>query len=164
MERGATIRKQALLVPLAIALSLVVSCVKQDANATPDFDSLLHPDQSHRQEEIIPIKKSKHVELERPTLQKVLDDGFGQFLSTIKVEPHFENQIFDGWEIVLTPYRTFDLQAGDIVKSINGASIERPAQAFSVWKSLETTNTIALDIEREGLPLNLLILIKDNPT
>jgi hypothetical protein len=81
--------------------------------------------------------------LRRAAIVRVVDRGLGQWLSQVRVAPARSGRKFTGWEIrELYPddpcYRAVDLQAGDVVTRVNGASLEKPDQANQVFQGLRT--------------------------
>ena len=138
----------------------MTSCLKEQNNPTPDFDLLLgeKPSQSFKEP---PQKRYKRMVISRQALKSTIDSGFGRFLGNIEVDPHFYQDQFAGWKILRTPYASFDMRPGDIVKSVNGSSVERPNQAFELWESLAKANTIAFVIERRGEAIELTLDVAD---
>ena len=137
-----------------------LSCTKQQNTSSPDFDPLLegYPSQTKSPPK---TKRFKNLVISRQALVNTINTGFGAFLGNIEIDPYFHHKQFAGWTILYTPYRSFDLQAGDIVKSVNGSSVERPKQAFELWQSLAETETIAFVIERQGQPVELTLSVSD---
>ncbi len=72
----------------------------------------------------------------------------------IKMNPKSERGRFVGYEV--SPGRDralFDqvgLMSGDIVTAVNGIQLDTPAKGLNVLRSLQTANSVRLDIKRNG--------------
>ncbi len=93
--------------------------------------------------------------LRRRTLDAALADSPGRFLQHVDVEPHFKNGRFAGWRLnALFPgdprLDGVDLQAGDVVLSVNGVTLEQPDDLARLWQALRGTDALDIAIERRG--------------
>ena len=104
--------------------------------------------------------------LRRAAIVRVVDRGLGQWLSQVRVAPARSGRKFTGWEIrELYPdnpcYRAVDLQAGDVVTRVNGASLEKPDQANQVFQGLRTAPGLDIELMRQGVPRRVSLAIVD---
>jgi hypothetical protein len=104
--------------------------------------------------------------LRRKAVVRVVDRGLGQWLSQVKVSPARTGRRFTGWEIQqLYPddpcYRVVDLQAGDVVTRVNGASLEKPDQANKVFQGLRAAPALDIELLRQGVPRRVSLTIAD---
>jgi general secretion pathway protein C len=104
--------------------------------------------------------------LRRAAVVRVVDRGLGQWLSQVRVAPARSGRKFTGWEIrELYPddpcYRAVDLQAGDVVTRVNGASLEKPDQADQVFQGLRTAPRLDIELVRQGVPRRVSLAIVD---
>ena len=104
--------------------------------------------------------------LRRAAIVRVVDRGLGQWLSQVRVAPARSGRKFTGWEIrQLYPddpcYRAVDLQAGDVVTRVNGASLEKPDQANQVFQGLRTAPGLDIELMRQGVPRRVSLAIVD---
>ncbi len=104
--------------------------------------------------------------LRRAAIVRVVDRGLGQWLSQVRVAPARTGRKFTGWEIrELYPddpcYRAVDLQAGDVVTRVNGASLEKPDQANQVFQGLRTAPGLDIELLRQGVPRRVSLAIVD---
>jgi len=91
----------------------------------------------------------------RAELDQVLSGSPGTFLQHVDSEPRFQSGKFAGWRLVAffpgdARFAGVDLRAGDVVKRVNGNTVERPEQLMQVWQELRTSNELVVDIERDG--------------
>lgn len=102
----------------------------------------------------------------RAALVAVLDAAPGRFLAHVDTEPHFVQGRFHGWMLASffpgdTRFDEVDLQAGDVVLSVNGRSIERPDQLMQVWDAMRRERALIIVVERDGVPRQLRYEILD---
>jgi len=81
----------------------------------------------------------------------------------IKMNPKSERGKFIGYEVKPGRDRAlFDrvgLMSGDIVTSVNGIQLDTPAKGLNVLRSLQTANSVRLDIKRNGRSQSLDVSI-----
>jgi len=81
----------------------------------------------------------------------------------IKMSPKSERGRFIGYEVKPGRDRAlFDrvgLMSGDIVTSVNGIQLDTPAKGLNVLRSLQTANSVRLDIKRNGRSQSLNVSI-----
>jgi general secretion pathway protein C len=104
--------------------------------------------------------------ISRAELRTELARGVGRFLQNVKVEAVLSHGHFVGWRVVtLFPKRpevhVQILKPGDVVRRVNGASIERPEVFASVFEELQNAKELVLEIERDGQPSTLHYDIND---
>jgi hypothetical protein len=73
---------------------------------------------------------------------------------------------FVGWRLASMPktWDGFGVQPGDVVTKVNGASVERPDEFWTVWVGLADAKEIRIDLERDGKPQVATILVAGAPT
>jgi type II secretory pathway component PulC len=106
--------------------------------------------------------------VDRNELVAVLDEGPGNFLSGVQVEPYFRDERFAGWEIIsfwpaAPRYASVDLRRGDIITKVNGKEIKRPKQLSSLWSELRDAAAIEVDGLRDGAPFVLRFQVVGGP-
>jgi general secretion pathway protein C len=104
--------------------------------------------------------------LRRSAVARVVDRGLGQWLSQVEVKPQRSGRKFTGWQVVqLYPddpcYRAVDVQRGDVVTRVNGASLEKPDQANQVFQKLRTAPALEIDLLRQGVARRVSLTIVD---
>ena len=104
--------------------------------------------------------------LRRAAVARVVDRGLGQWLAQVKVEPLRSGRKFAGWQVVqLYPddpcYRAVDVQRGDVVTRVNGASLEKPDQANKVFQGLRTAPGLEIELLRQGVARRVSLTIAD---
>lgn len=72
----------------------------------------------------------------------------------LRVDPANENGKFIGFKLSAgqdpSLMAQFDLQAGDILTSVNGIELDSPLKGFSIVQQLSTANQLTLQILRQG--------------
>jgi type II secretory pathway component PulC len=91
----------------------------------------------------------------RAALKAELDRGIGRFLQQVRAEPVISRGRFLGWRLMtLFPsrgdVRVQAIKPGDVVRRVNGQSVERPEDFKALWDSLATAPHLTLEIERDG--------------
>jgi hypothetical protein len=73
---------------------------------------------------------------------------------------------FVGWRLASMPksWDGFGVQPGDVVTKVNGASVERPDEFWTVWVGLADAQEIRIDLERDGKPQVATIKVAGAPT
>jgi type II secretory pathway component PulC len=93
--------------------------------------------------------------LSRRALLVVLDQSPGAFLAHVDLLPRFTGGRFAGWRVVRffpgdDRFARVDVQAGDVVRSVNGLPIEKPEQLMALWQLLRTAPELMVELERAG--------------
>jgi general secretion pathway protein C len=96
-----------------------------------------------------------------PSVQDVVTQNATGFSEIIRPQPFMPNGELKGYRIY--PGRNRDqfvalgLQPGDLVTEINGMTLNNPAQAMELFRSLADTTQVTVTIEREGQPQTLTL-------
>lgn len=96
-----------------------------------------------------------------PSMQEVVTQNANGFTEIIRPQPYMPNGELKGYRIY--PGRNRDqfvalgLQPGDLVTEINGMTLNNPAQAMELFRSLADTTQVTVTIEREGQPQTLTL-------
>ncbi|MEM9192913.1 MAG: hypothetical protein AAGF12_27305 [Myxococcota bacterium] len=92
-------------------------------------------------------------EIGRSDLTVVLDAGLGRFLQGVETEPHVDGGRFVGFRVLSfypeePRFEGLDLEPGDVIRRVNGQSIERPEQALRVWNGLRVASELLIEYQR----------------
>jgi type II secretory pathway component PulC len=96
----------------------------------------------------------------RREIDAVLAQSPGYFLQHVETKAQFRGGHFHGWRLIAffpgdNRFSGIDLQAGDVVTSVNGKPIEQPDQFMAVWTALRSSKELTVDVERDGTPRTL---------
>jgi len=97
--------------------------------------------------------------IKRRTLEHALELGPSWFVSQLSVRPIVtRDENFYGFQLMsLFPGREsgseLPIRQGDIVRRINGQSIERPEQFMALWNSLGSASHLSIQVLRGDQPL-----------
>ncbi len=102
----------------------------------------------------------------RRTLVRLLDAAPGAFLQQVVPEPRFRDGRFYGWRLAQffpgdARFAGVDMHAGDVIRSVNGSTVERPEQLMEVWDGLRRARELTVELERDGQPRRLRWIIAD---
>lgn len=101
----------------------------------------------------------------RDDLRAVLDAGIPRFLQSVRTEPHKEGNRFIGWRLLSvfddSSFVSGPLRIGDTVLGVNGRTIERPEQLFTVWEVLAGAPAITFQLLRAGQAYEVRYAIED---
>jgi general secretion pathway protein C len=90
--------------------------------------------------------------LSRKDVTDILGD-VNNFMTQVAVNPYFESGKPAGFRISRIQsdslLRNIGLRNGDIIKRVNGLSIETPEQAFEAYKQIQNEPVIRIDIQRQ---------------
>jgi type II secretory pathway component PulC len=90
--------------------------------------------------------------IRRGDLDAVLEAGLGRFLQRVVTEPDLRDGRFVGFRIVelrdADLFSGIDLEPGDTIVAVNGQSIERPEQAYTVWTGLRVASGLTVLVLR----------------
>lgn len=100
--------------------------------------------------------------ISRPALRRFLRQGAQRFIQNVRVRPTFHKGRFAGWR-VLAYVGPGHLRRGDVIRRVNGRSIERPGQVMAVWSGLADRKTLVLELVRGGKADVLTLPIVDAP-
>ncbi len=89
-----------------------------------------------------------------PNMQEVVTENAGGISEIIRPQPYMPNGELKGYRIYPGRNReqfvALGLQPGDLVTEINGMTLNNPAQAMEMFRSLADTTQVTVTIEREG--------------
>jgi type II secretory pathway component PulC len=96
----------------------------------------------------------------RAHLVAVLDAGPAVFLRQLEVARQLAGDRFVGWQLVQLldhtgPLHDLDVAPGDVLLAINGKSLSRPEQLWTLWDSLRTANDVTAQLSRGNQQLEL---------
>jgi general secretion pathway protein C len=96
------------------------------------------------------ITSSRYV-LNKESLSSTIGN-LNQFMTQLKVTPHFESGKPEGFQISMIKPRSLigemGLRNGDIIKRINNMTIENPEQAIEVYQQLQNATSLTIEIQR----------------
>lgn len=96
-----------------------------------------------------------------PTMQEVVAQNANAITEVIRPQPYMPNGELKGYRIYPGRNReqfvALGLQPGDLVTEINGMTLNNPAQAMEMFRSLADTTQVTLTIDREGQPQTLTL-------
>jgi type II secretory pathway component PulC len=101
--------------------------------------------------------------ISRAALRRFLRQGAQRFIQNVRVRPTFRAGRFAGWR-VLAYIGPGHLRRGDVVRRVNGKSIERPGQVMAVWKQLATSDKLVLELVQRGKARVVTLPIVDSPS
>jgi S1-C subfamily serine protease len=107
-----------------------------------------------------PAPPAKRGVITRSELLPVLDRGVGPFLQHVDVTPRFSGGRFQGWKLASffpgdERFSGVDLKPGDVVRLVNGRSVEKPDQVAELWQSLRAAPALEVELVRDGQPITL---------
>jgi len=108
----------------------------------------------------VEIPRTRSGMIARAKLDETLAAGVGVFLGGVDVAPHLKDGRFAGWEIERFDNPWVDLLPGDIVRSVNGARIETPAQVQSLWLKLKGSEEILVSVIRGEAAFDLRFTVQ----
>lgn len=94
----------------------------------------------------------------RAELDEIIQKGPGYLLAMVQTDSVVEKGRFVGFRIVsfrVDAPSVLGLQPGDVVRSINGISVERPDNLVKIFEKLKTATAITFAIHRENSPQDL---------
>jgi type II secretory pathway component PulC len=102
-----------------------------------------------------PAPASAGGSIARAALLSVLDQSPGAFLQHVDITPRFSGGRFAGWRVVSffpgdARFAGVDLQAGDVVRRINGLPVEKPEELMVAWQALRNAPALEVTLERNG--------------
>ena len=104
-------------------------------------------------------------QITRAELNAVLGAGIPRFLQQVRTEPQRDGNRFIGWRLLSIfddpRFAEGPLRIGDIVLGVNGRTIERPEQFFSVWESMSAAVELRLQLLRAGQAYEVRYAIVD---
>jgi hypothetical protein len=98
-----------------------------------------------------PVVPTSAGSIERAELERVLAAGPAPVLAEYELGADLVGGRFQGWTIkatVGTRFAAVDLRVGDVVRSVNGRSLERPGDLFTVWETLHGASELVIGVSR----------------
>lgn len=149
-----------LSITIALLAASLTACAPRHRSDGPliledesDFDSAPPIDS-------VEIPRIRSGMIARAQLDETLAAGVGVFLGGVDVAPHLQDGRFAGWEIERFDNAWVDLLPGDIVRSVNGARIETPAQVQSLWLKLKGSEEILVSVIRGEAAFDLRFTVQ----
>jgi hypothetical protein len=103
--------------------------------------------------------------LARAEVDEALSHGPPWLLRRVVTEEVLRDGKFVGWRLLALPKEwTVDLKPGDIVKTVNGNTLERPDDLFTAWTALAAAREMKIAYERDGAPREVLLPIDGEPS
>ncbi len=98
--------------------------------------------------------------IERATLKAVLDAGPGHVLEGFEVAAEERSGRFVGWRLVRflpagARFTILDLAPGDVLLTVNGRPLVKPADLSALWVELYTADAIVAELRRGAAPLTI---------
>ena len=85
--------------------------------------------------------------------------NLGELMKQARMEPHVVNGKTDGFEVKMikpnTIFTALGLQKGDIVKEVNGLTLDSPEKALQIFQQLREAQHIVVAVVRDNAPLSL---------
>jgi type II secretory pathway component PulC len=94
----------------------------------------------------------------RGELDEIIQKGPGYLLAMVQTDSVVEKGRFIGFRIVsfrVEASSVLGLQPGDVVRSVNGISVERPDNLVKIFEKLKTANALTFAVLRDNMPSEL---------
>jgi general secretion pathway protein C len=89
-----------------------------------------------------------------PSMQEVVTENANSFTEIVRPQPYMPNGEMRGYRMYPGRNReqfiALGLQPGDLVTEINGVTLNNPAQAMELFRSLADTTQVTVTVERSG--------------
>jgi len=111
------------------------------------------------------IKKTgpEEYEIDRGMLEEQLQD-LSKLSSQARIIPHYKDGKSDGFKLVgIRPgsiYSHIGIRSGDVLKRVNGESLDNPSKALALYEKLRSTSNVTVDVERRGSNVTMTYNIK----
>jgi general secretion pathway protein C len=96
-----------------------------------------------------------------PNMQETVSQNATSFNDIMRPQPFMPNGELKGYRIYpgrnREQFTALGLQPGDLVTEINGMTLNNPAQAMELFRSLADTTQVTVTLEREGQPQTLTL-------
>jgi general secretion pathway protein C len=105
--------------------------------------------------DLIDIEQTSHNEwaIDRDDLLSAANN-VSQILSDFKIRPNFSSGKMEGFKVDSIKSDSIALAAGmregDIVRKVNGETIDSPKKVFDFYRNLDNSDVIQLEVERDG--------------
>ena len=102
----------------------------------------------------------------RAAVDAVLDGSPAALLRGVEVAALRPGGTFVGWQLVRilrkdSPLAAVDVQPGDVLRGVNGHTLETPQDLSALWQALYQAPAIDATIERDGQPFMIRFEIED---
>ncbi|HET6630139.1 MAG TPA: type II secretion system protein GspC [Woeseiaceae bacterium] len=91
-----------------------------------------------------------------PSIQQVVTENVTQLADVIRPTPYFVGGEQQGYRVYpgrdRKQFAALGLRPGDLIKSVNGASLTDPQQAMEIFQSLGEADQVTVTVERNGQP------------
>lgn len=91
-----------------------------------------------------------------PSIREVLTENVTKLADVIRPTPYFVGGEQQGYRVYpgrnRKQFAALGLRPGDLIKSVNGASLTDPKQAMEIFQSLGTADQVTVTVERNGQP------------
>lgn len=91
-----------------------------------------------------------------PSIREVLTENVTRLADVIRPTPYFVGGEQQGYRVYpgrnRKQFAALGLRPGDLIKSVNGASLTDPQQAMEIFQSLGTADQVTVTVERNGQP------------
>lgn len=135
--------------------------VARPASATPPSGSTLQPDPELTKG--IHKISDTHFRLDAGVIDRMLDNTT-QLATGARLIPSMKDGKPDGFKLFAirpgSPYALLGMQNGDILKTINGYSLDSPDKALEAYAKLRSAPHYTVVLERRGAPLTIEYDIK----
>ncbi len=94
----------------------------------------------------------------RGELDEIIQKGPGYLLAMVQTDSVVEKGRFIGFRIVsfrVEAPSVLGLQPGDVVRSVNGISVERPDNLVKIFEKLKTASVLTFAVLRDNVPSEL---------
>ncbi len=102
-------------------------------------------------------------QIDRANLMNELND-LTKLGMQARVVPNYKGGKYEGFKLIgVRPnslYRAIGIRSGDVVKSVNGAELNSPNKAITLFEELKNQSKITVDVERGGRSMQLLYQVK----
>ena len=99
----------------------------------------------------------------RSYLEKNMEN-MGSLGKQARIVPNYRGGRTQGYKLVgVRPgslFRALGVRSGDVIKSVNGTTIDSPSKALGLFEKLKTQSNVSLEIERRGQPKELSYTIQ----
>lgn len=96
-----------------------------------------------------------------PSIQQVVTENVTKLADVIRPTPYFVGGEQQGYRVYpgrdRKQFAALGLRPGDLIKSVNGASLTDPQQAMEIFQGLGEADQVTVTVERNGQPQQLTL-------
>lgn len=134
--------------------------------ATETIDSASDDGNAQKRSIVVPEQTYEIGRLKRAEVVALIDSKSpGWIFQHVTVSPVMDKkERFVGFRLEQIPTnvsKAFQIERGDVITSINGTSIARPAYVFQIWNSLRVVSEIKISFTRNDKAQSSRIMIVD---